>query len=291
MIGNSPDLDVLLEQDKIKNLVIKLLNPGYFELEDPWEAAKKIYRWEPPMLAGSHKTIEFQSFRPPAPICKAFGKLTDILWDHEACFLGVYVHGSYATGSYVEASDLDMLYIMSEHGLDPYRLLALREILSKTKEIFEEIDPGDHHGPYIMLPQFLNNYIESYLPLEAWKKAKCVFGRNELLFDVQKSEYHEKEWFEKSGPFYKDAAEHPERFQTFNAIKKFCLMATMIPAVAYPWVTGEYTTKQIALEWVRATYPSAVPWADELTRMRAENDFTKAPLNESLSVWKTIKGG
>ena len=134
------------------------------------------------------------------------------------------------------------------------------------------------------------NYIESYLPIEVWKGTKCVFGDNRLHFNVVKSEYHDKEWFEKSGPFYKDAALHPERFQTEYEIKKFAMMAIMIPAVAHPWATGVHTTKANAIKWAMRRYPATIPWVDMLTRMRAENDFTYAPLQETVDMWNIING-
>jgi len=287
--GNPSDLNELIEQDRIKNLLIKLLNKGYFELDDPWAAAKEIYNWA--SLRSDfvvNAVVTAQPFIPPEPIVEPFQKLMGILLEHKHLFDGIYVHGSYAVGGYAEASDLDMVYVIDTFTLSPYNLLALREILSKTKEIFEEIDPGDHHGPYVLTTRMFHNYLESYLPIKVWETAKCVFGRTRLLFHTRKSKYHDLEWFEKSGPFYKDASEHPERFQTFNEIKKFAMMAIMIPAVAYPWATGEYTTKQIALEWVKETYPDTIPWADELTRMRADNDFTIAPIEETWEVWQII---
>lgn len=287
----------LIEQDRIKNLLIKFLNPGYFKLHSLLKTYCDIQEWHDErwriyngrFLGGWH--IKLERFNPPRAIEDPFTDLMIILLEHKELFDGVYVHGSYADGGYVEGvSDLDMVYLISKKTINsPRKMLQLRNALKPTKKIFEEIDPGDHHGPYVMTRKMFGNYIESYLPIDVWKETKYVFGDTRLYFNPRKSEYHEKEWFLKSCDFYTDAAAHPERFQSQYEIKKFVMTATMIPAVAYSWATGEYTTKKKAIEWMALRYPTTMPWIKEMSRMREEDDFSRAPVAETLRTYQTIK--
>lgn len=291
----------LLEQDEIKNDLIKLLNPGFFEVENVEWTIEKINKWHDPKTKQAKSFIadwtrgyhvcNLEQFKAPKPIEKQFNALMDILNPLQEHFTGVYVHGSYATGGYIEGvSDLDMVYIITDKAArDDSTLFKMRYALEETQDIFKEIDTGDGHGPYILSESMLLNYLESYLPLSVWMRTKWVFGKEHFKCSIVDSAYHNKLWFEKSVLFYQHCADNPDQWVTANDIKKFVLMSTMLPAVAYPWMIGKYTHKAYALEWVQELYPISIPWVKELTRMRAENDFKKPPLHWTNEVCRTIK--
>ena len=266
-------LNQLLEQDRIKNLLIELLNPGFFNTENPKRIARVIADWHniPEKKKGKRVKIHTLSFFvAPESIGEVFYDLWAILHQFTTYIQGVYVHGSYATGDFVESSDLDLVYIVTnESARDAAALMQIREGLLGTRAIFDRIDPHQHHGPYILTPKIIRNYLESYLPLEVWRKSRPVWGPQRLKFYVQDCRYHNVIWFERSRKYY--TGEIP--LLTAYDRKRYVCMACMIPCVAYPYVTGKYTDKVRATEWFAREYPESKEWILEIQRRRIENDY------------------
>jgi len=183
---------------------------------------------------------------------------------------GVYVHGSYATGNYVDSSDLDLSIIL-ENQILPDNLIKLRDRIKDIDLLLRSVDPLCHHGPYFLTEKMLKNYLESYLPLDVWRHSKCLIGPNEIEFNVVKSESHDKAEFEESVKYYNN----PIMTDTEYDRKRFLCMANMIPAVLYPWKTGKYTTKYEATKWMLAEYPFTREWEAEISVRRQAGNYER----------------
>ncbi len=196
-------LDYLIEQDRIKKLLNELLNPGFVDMEDPEGAAREIAEWHEREDDEIGKRVELETlptFIAPSEIADAFYELWMVLCDFRtSVFISdICVHGSYASGDFVKSSDLDMAYILTEDtSVDTHGLLELRDLLDWTTKPIKHVDPLQHHGPYILTPKIMRNYLESYLPLDVWKESRPVWGLKKLDFYVQDSPYHNKLWFKK----------------------------------------------------------------------------------------------
>lgn len=265
-------IEYLKKQDMVKNALVELLNPGFFDTKYPDDLASVIAAYHlgvglphVKILPKKKRVKTLPTFTPPATIKDVYFDLLKILYPVTDEFYGVYVHGSYATGDFVESSDFDIVYILKDVvAKDPERLLSLRKRLAEVKNCLLKVDPLQHHGPYVITPKIMENYLESYLPLDVWKEAAPIWGPRKLVFHVQNSEYHNKLWFEKSLEYYNREID----LRTEYDRKRFICMACMIPAVAHPYVTGRYATKDKAIEWMAKKYPKSKPWAVELNVRR-----------------------
>ena len=274
-------LSYLLEQDRIKKLLNELLNPGFVDMKDPEGAAKEISAWhnkpeEIRVASLEGKRIKVRTlphfFTGSKEEFESFNQLWQDLFPKILVSLigGVYVHGSFGTDNYVESSDLDLVYILNKVATEsPAFLMDIREDSKNTTEIFKEIDPFQHHGPYILTPKIMQNYLESYLPLAVWEQSRPIWGPRTLKFYIQDSPYHNKLWFLKSRKYYNGSISLDTEYDR----KKFVCMACMIPCVAYPFVTGKYTTKKQAFRWFAAEYPKSKEWIMDIQCRRIESNY------------------
>lgn len=266
-------ISYLKKQDIVKNCLVELLNPGFFDTHSPEKLADIVAGWhhEEDDRTGKRKKIKtLPACAPPSTIKDVFFEFLNILYPVTHEFHGVYVQGSYATGDFVESSDLDLVYIVrNKVAKDPERLLKLRTHLIEVKDCLLKVDPYQHHGPYVLTPKIMQNYLESYLPLEVWKESAPIWGPRKLTFHVQDSGYHNKLWFENSVRYYGNDL----KLDTEYDRKKFVCMANMIPAVLYPWKTGKYTTKPEAIKWMLTEYPKSYDWLRDLATRRDSNNY------------------
>jgi len=264
-------LEYLKKQDEIKKLLIEALNPAFYNCLMP--DVQKVVEWHQKTFKGTLQstTIEIKDYIPSLPVMQFITlKLKKLLWPTRVGIIGAYVHGSFANDDYVEGSDLDLIYVLSDCVAQEYdKFLSLREALIETMPLFFMIDPLQHHGPYILTERMFHYYLESYLPIDVWKESKRIFGKPKLEFNVVKSPYHDKLWFEKSREYYNGEI----KLDSVYDRKRFVSMATMIPAVTYPYVTGKYTTKAKAIEWFREKYPDSAVMLCELEIRRNENAY------------------
>ena len=267
---------MLAEQDRIKRLLNEFLNPAFNLDNDAVDSAKQIAVWHerqrpcyPPRRCkcpgcnppgGENITVTTLPRFNGGWHLPNSGPLCDILLDVKS-ILGIYLHGSYATGHNVESSDVDLTYIIADSvASNPEALLDLQLELSNMTEYLFRVDPLQHHGPYILSQRMLRSYLECYLPLDVWRNSRPIKGGMSITFNVIKSEEHDKAAFEKSLKYYNMDID----LSTEYLRKRFVCMANMIPAVLYPWKTGKYTTKYEATKWMRREYTFTAGWALEL---------------------------
>jgi hypothetical protein len=213
----------------------------------------------------------------PSRIRKALLELQGKLKKCATYLEGAYLHGSLATLDYVpNASDLDMIYILNEKSCRRAdSILALRDLLQETTPCFFSIDSLQHHGPYILTPRIRANYLESYLPLAVWKTSRPLIGPRKQIFTICRSPYHDQLWFRRSVQYYRRCLLEGKSIESAYEAKLLVSMASLLPAVAYTHVSGTYSSKGKAFEWVKASFPDEPirDWIANLTRIRQENLF------------------
>jgi len=102
---------------------------------------------------------------------------------------GFYLHGSIATNDFIKGfSDLDTVSIVSKETINnPDLLLELRNRMYYARSFFYRIDPLQHHGSIILSKYELENYCQSYFPIEIFKYAKSFFEDRIKDFRVRNS--------------------------------------------------------------------------------------------------------
>ncbi len=220
----------------------------------------------------------------PGFIRFALNGLIGQLRSNEEHFRGAYLHGSLATLDFVAgSSDLDLVYVLSdETAQSPDAIINLRSRLQETTRYFYAIDSYQHHGPYILSPKMLSNYIECYLPLAVWRDSRPIIGPRKIAFDVCDSSFHRKTWFRRSVQYYRCNGIESKGLDTVYDAKLFVSMATLLPALACTFKTGRYVKKPDAMSWLRGLLNNTglVDWLDGLTRIRADGLYGQSETSD-----------
>ncbi|MCA9734019.1 nucleotidyltransferase domain-containing protein [candidate division KSB1 bacterium] len=88
------------------------------------------------------------------------------------------VHGSVATAETIKYSDLDVLIILSHHGLhSKKKLVKIAKALYQSEKLLKKFDPLQHHGWFILTDFDLNTYPTTYFPLELLKHSR-IFSKD-----------------------------------------------------------------------------------------------------------------
>jgi len=145
-------------------------------------------------IAVSDPDIElFKKTRFLEPIAKISEILNQEASPHIKHFL---LHGSLADLKYIQGwSDLDTWVIIDDIVFsNPDSLVGLRHLFCRLNALLLEIDSIAHHGYIIMLKSDLDNYIDSFLPVEVLHRAISLYGKNDVY--IRKSDT-KSDWISK----------------------------------------------------------------------------------------------
>lgn len=95
--------------------------------------------------------------------------------------ISLYLHGSLADGTTTAFSDVDDLIVVTEDAWNNYdNLWTLAEEYARLCRRYQDIDPFQHHGHFLITQFDLHNYDQSIMPLCAIEKGICLHGSSDL---------------------------------------------------------------------------------------------------------------
>ena len=94
------------------------------------------------------------------------------------------VHGSYASNDFIEQwSDVDTFVVIKNNVFLKYKnIIKLRKEIKNLYSYFYKVCRFQHHGLILFTESDLENYLDSYLPVEALSPAVKIFGKNKIKF-------------------------------------------------------------------------------------------------------------
>jgi len=89
------------------------------------------------------------------------------------------IHGSYATHEEIEYSDFDGLIIINKNVLTNFNHFKKTiAAIKKTNQLILKLDPLQHHGWFIILESELDDYDETFLPVDVLNISKSLLLTN-----------------------------------------------------------------------------------------------------------------
>ena len=94
------------------------------------------------------------------------------------------VHGSYASNDFIEQwSDIDTFVVIKNNVFLEYKeIIILRKEIRNLYSYFYKVCRFQHHGLILFTESDLENYLDSYLPVEALSPSVKIFGKNIIKF-------------------------------------------------------------------------------------------------------------
>lgn len=87
----------------------------------------------------------------------------------------MFVQGSVATDEAIGYSDLDLWLLLSRSAVaDPRVLQSAASASFRIRRLLFQFDPLQHHGVMLATEVDLARYPESYLPIDAWRRARFL---------------------------------------------------------------------------------------------------------------------
>jgi hypothetical protein len=165
--------------------------------------------------------------------------------------LDIYVHGSWADDTKTAFSDLDDLVIVDSDALiDTKEARKIEKWLNAVDMRFCRKDHLQHHGHWIINKNELNNYDESYMPLNVIDGSVCIKGSKSIQAFVnlsktksgtEKNIYNTLENIKKLNDKYQQGS--------INSYEMKCLVGSflLVPAFIFQ-LKGLRLTKKEAIE-------------------------------------------
>ena len=100
--------------------------------------------------------------------------------------ISVYLHGSIASDDYTPFSDVDDFVMIHEDAWQSYKCFReVAQLLEKATNLFQRVDPLQHHGHWVFLDYDLACLDQSVMPLVVLNNALPVIGRSEIRVKIR----------------------------------------------------------------------------------------------------------
>ncbi len=203
--------------------------------------------------------------------------------------ISFFLHGSMADRKYTAFSDVDDLIVIdSSAWQDPESLMNSATLLTQVAREYQNIDPLQHHGHWVITEFDLLLYNQSYMPLVVFNEAIRITGKSQIKFRLT-SDY--------SG-FVRNARltiqsisqrlQQAEQKEGINAFDLKCLVGEISLLPAYIFQTqGNMLSKPEAISRASELYtPTALEALKWSTRVR--NEFAPLVYNQRTNILKTV---
>lgn len=205
--------------------------------------------------------------------------------------ISLYLHGSMADQTYTSFSDVDDLVVMrKEAWQDLDDLTRIGTELTKIANSYQNVDPFQHHGHWLITEFDLLSYDSSYLPLVVLEGAKRVTGNSWFDFCVQDNPHGFTENAIATIKSINSRLGQSANGKGLNAYDLKGLVGEIAIVPAYLFQTkGELISKKQAIKASRKIYSplgySAVEWA---TMVRKK--FDMCVRNRRMNLLKKFAG-
>ncbi|MBI2661768.1 hypothetical protein HYX09_05905 [Candidatus Woesearchaeota archaeon] len=169
--------------------------------------------------------------------------------------LDMHVHGSLATLDYVKGwTDLDTFVVIKKDCVsNPGRLLELRNLLFRSKRLFYEIDPLQHHGHMAVSEYDTQYYCQMFFPLILFRYSKSLAGSHELEFryrDCDDENMEKLDWFAR---YFGNLAKSQDYRMGAYGLKFFLHAITLFPTI-FLQARGLHVYKKFSFDIARKNF-------------------------------------
>ena len=163
-----------------------------------------------------------------------YQKLRDVfdLAKRKSLITNIIVHGSHGNQTNCNYSDIDLTLVLNDNVLKSFsKLEQLRKWLRNDfLPVSLSFDPLQHHGPFFLWENLIQNYIEEILPIDVYSHSWALESST-LHFSIQKDAVHSKDAALNSARNLQNVSKFFSNGYTMFAMKRYLSNLMLIPAL------------------------------------------------------------
>jgi len=230
---------------------------------------------------------ELQDAWRAAPRTRPLGALAERLAELTALGMTPLLFGSLAEpGPWPAYADVDLAVLIDRRAAaDPSALERLVHVFERVRPLLCQIDPLQHHGPYILFESDADCYLESLLPAATLRRATTL-GAPALELALTPVEDRLFSLLALLGAMRGalDLAARPARLGDRFSAKYLCSLVLLLPALACACL-GKPTEKSLSFAQIKTELgPREIETLEGFERLRREWRWTLAPPRVLLTV-------
>lgn len=164
-------------------------------------------------------------------------------------FNAVIVHGSFATNEVIPYSDFDGLLIVRDQFKNSRPLKAF---IKESMKLINEFDPLQHHGWFIIYENQLQDYPNTYFPIELYEYSRVIFPNIPHEINIRYSNNIDYIYpFNRLAGFLKSKITSGYRPMNAYSLKSFLSQVMLLPAIYYQAKTGNGIFKKHSFDLVK----------------------------------------
>lgn len=170
----------------------------------------------------------------------------------------VLVHGSIASDDDIAYSDFDGILIIDHKSIATREVLvALRNIIAETSQLFLKQDALQHHGWQILFQHEFSNYPDHLFPYEIIKSSSVLYPSKEINIDILfKSDQlnYSKSLLEITTSILKKSKDKSPQQDLFT-LKTYLSQIMLLPALFLQAVNKSPVSKKDSFSLLAKTHP------------------------------------